>query len=126
MGAGGLRAAPLFFGPIGLLRTNRRVGALAYDGSPGADAPSAHEAVADVGIGLGEPLDGILVLCFEEQDGLVHRIAERTRQEKFAPFGSLPGEGEVFSAELGPSFEVVLSEVVDQQEVHGTSMARGA
>jgi len=100
-----------------------RIGA--NDDGPGANFPMLDEAVAHVGIALGEGGGGVGRGTAENEESAVSGFGECSGEEEFAAEMGFAGEEEMRVAKRGAAFDEVIGYFVEKGEIgHGVSLTR--
>jgi uncharacterized membrane protein len=101
----------------------RSVLLLADHNCPLADKPLLDQAFADVRIVGDEAPHDRVVIGSEHQRRTVGWVSVRAREDQLTPLLRFPCESEVLLTERRPTFDVVIDQFVDEQEVHNDHSA---
>ena len=102
------------------------VGVRANDNIPGANFPTLHEAVADVGIFFGESAGRVRRIAAKDDQRCVGWVGKRAAQGEFAAFGCVACVREMLLAKRQATFHESIHHVIEERVVaHGCLPARG-
>jgi hypothetical protein len=98
---------------------------VADNGGPLADVPALDQTVFHVWIRFRKSLGCFGRVAFEEQDGTIGRVGERSAEDEFAAFRGFPSELEMDVAEFCAAGDVVVGDLVEEKVMHGGSCRFG-
>jgi hypothetical protein len=92
---------------------------------PFANTPSGYDPIQHVRIRFRERLGRRRGAAAEEEHDSIDWLRQGAPEHKFAAAHGLPCEHDVFAAKSGPSFHVVVNDIVHEQVMHGRGWYHG-